>query len=589
MNMIMLQRDNKPVRSSRSSAVEAHHEVGRSYNCAQLSLAIRPSVIHGDGVFTTVDYVGVGEEGAARRTVGYLFGKIVTAARRNELQTGQGPPPADEDEIDYMNSSQANVENSIDLIETLGDEYVMLTSRQCPMSYLNSCEGVNEAKCAWAPVRLDLPDLRLDSPHAMDYRQFAVTMDASVSVLINTELVFSYSLSTNAVNMDDGDLDDDQKARTTRRRVQRSKHADESSQSRPRVKIEQDVISESDKAEHHMNVMTSIANASVPDFVCRPLTSGWTPDRCMGSHGYAHILATDLSRSFIAGIDVDEVRQVRPEDASKISANVSQYELMNSPVMIARQPKWQELIKQACESAGLHFDFTSSRPSHHLVAPILLASMPGDGQQDVHWDSRWGMEQKQRYENDERRPRYSVILIFSDGRSSSFPIWRMNGIATTSCDVDEPEVAAAAAKHMDERSFLLQPSWYHTCDVKRGDILIFDHRVPHHGVENKTDQERIVLFDVISSISYKDDPKQASYQYNPHQYIGEACGLGSPKHLLALMQCAGSDPLARFDKRDKEIIRKGIDKGLILLMQMHNLNSEQLNKKMTTLTNQLSK
>lgn len=576
--MILLANDDSSCRISRS-AKPSHVEVGLAYNCMQLSLQVKASNIPraGNGIFTMIDYVGIGNEGDARRDVGWLFGKIMTHAERNALVDGT-KEPADQYDIDYITSRSSGVENSLtlsDILSTSTSQSLIVTSLQCPMRCVNSCKGMSDEEIeqrGGVKVRFDLPKQAVEGN--MDYHLLAVTIDASISVRAGAELMMDYDMNDlTAANEGDGDggtHDEDEPARmkrNKRRRMNDNRARNIGEANEPQAKAQQRHTTSTASGHEHYendgeNMNIALASSVNLDFAFRPLSS--LPVRqCMDTHGYACVtpdLLGTASLDFIASVDVDAIRQVDASAASKISGSVDQYELKNSPVMMALMAKWRALVGLVCALVGIEFT-----DAHHLVAPIMLTSMDGAGQQDTHWDSRWGIEQKKRHDNDKRGKRYSIILSFKCGRSTSFPIWPLGFISTTESDHRDPIMANAAKRTMRDMAFLLLPPFFHSVPVEAGTVTIFDHRVPHHGMKNTTGEERIVLFDIISTQSFQQDPKQASYQYNPYQYISEAYGIGSPKHICALMECAKTNPLMRFSVRDRALIVKGVNEGVDLM------------------------
>lgn len=109
---------------------------------------------------------------------------------------------------------------------------------------------------------------------------------------------------------------------------------------------------------------------------------------------------------------------------------------------------------------------------------------------------------------------------------------------------------------MADVSFLLSPSLFHSVPVHPGDILVFKQSVVHHGVMNPNHEDRIILFDILSSKMTK---AQDKYQYYIWMWMRDAHGANSPQFAEALMEWKSQKPVARYGKQAAIESAEGID------------------------------
>lgn len=110
--------------------VDGDNEAGLEYNCRQLGLEVRQSDIRdaGRGLFVT-------NAMTKGTVVGYVFGIIRSAKRYGDIM--DDPSSAIGPEIEVAEDAANGILRAFSIDDTVGDEYSILMSRQCPIGVMN--------------------------------------------------------------------------------------------------------------------------------------------------------------------------------------------------------------------------------------------------------------------------------------------------------------------------------------------------------------------------------------------------------------------------------------------------------------------
>ena len=112
-------------------------------------------------------------------------------------------------------------------------------------------------------------------------------------------------------------------------------------------------------------------------------------------------------------------------------------------------------------------------------------------------------------------------------------------------------------------SIFLSEAWYHSVPAQTGDLLLFYQDVPHFGTQNNSDQRRMVAFDLLSDMSYRDNPDQDLHQIFPWviaQTASEPGKLG--KFIGALLDNQQYQPMAHYERPAQLRAREEIKKAM---------------------------
>lgn len=273
-------------------------------------------------------------------------------------------------------------------------------------------------------------------------------------------------------------------------------------------------------------------------FDARPLRDMTAKD-CYEINRYAFISAKDLAAAH--DVTIEQLQKIVKKLKTLKNARVRNKVIGGSVIMISIKAgsfkgrknvlaEWKALVKSAFGIIGVEMP-------EHMVAPNILISVPGQGEQDLHWDS---------YKPDEIK-RISIFFYLNPGRSTSVPIYPFGMIRHTG-ELQGQDDARRIAMQND--SMFLQPGCFHNIAVQPGDMMIMHHGVPHHGLQNREDKDRYVFFDTASPTNGN---HQTDWQYFEHQYCSDAFGEDSLSRYKALLNSLDKTPSHAIASRDKEL------------------------------------
>lgn len=158
----------------------------------------------------------------------------------------------------------------------------------------------------------------------------------------------------------------------------------------------------------------------------------------------------------------------------------------------------------------------------HVVVPKLLTSAPEAGRQGVHWDCKGGHLVHNKL---------SCVLYCTMTHSTALPRFPQNQFVS-----DNPA-------ELRRNAYLLDPEWYHSVPVFAGELAIFLQHVPHFGVRNRSSQNRVVLFTMLSP---SNEAAQDDHQFFRWMFMAEAFGTNSKQFAEALVENKQYSPLQRY-------------------------------------------
>lgn len=304
------------------------------------------------------------------------------------------------------------------------------------------------------------------------------------------------------------------------------------------------------------------------------------------TYGYALLSATPSSARL-----AERIRRLplaRVPTSSTIAGGVEQIALSDEDAAVLNfqssglQEDWNQLIHAAVEHVGIE---QVKEKEYSIVDYKILIAKPDKGEQAIHLDR----------EDDAGilRQVYSLILYCTSGvDSTSFPTFPTDKfvlpITQDLVDDSNKEVVTNAA---ELRAMIadgcLDVKNYHRCPVKAGDIAIFSQALPHYGTVNRTHEDRITLFSVLTpftgdmssaSPSASSPGEEASdsghtqdkYQFFRWQMFERAFGSESRELAFAVWQDRYHAPIHRFTEKEDKV---NYNKNLIrwkLLLPVHN-------------------
>lgn len=279
-----------------------------------------------------------------------------------------------------------------------------------------------------------------------------------------------------------------------------------------------------------------------------------SPAECLKLNGYTLVPSTDRSRSFAARATA---WLASPDmDVDRIAGDVDQFSLLKSAAYNNRGPKGESSMFEEFAAIVDELRQMLSLPNDclHLVGPAILRAAPGHGHQPLHYDSKDAAFSI---------GRYSIILYCTNTTSTSMPRYPHGALPLRAAVGETDEALEVRAEQMRKFAFLLVPSFYHSCDVTAGEIMVFEQSVIHHGVRNPSvDKPRILFFNILSNMTTLQDPLQGEYSFYIHLYFEECYGVESGAYIGALIDCCSMiNPLEKIsDQRDRrQTLRKCLE------------------------------
>ena len=111
----------------------------------------------------------------------------------------------------------------------------------------------------------------------------------------------------------------------------------------------------------------------------------------------------------------------------------------------------------------------------------IIISDPGKGLQRVHYDIK---------DYNTASKCYSCIMYCKHGDSTAVP-------STPLAELRELIYMLVKEKHHQIEITIIRPERFIIKSVEPGEILVFQSNVPHYGVTNYTDSERVVIFSLF--------------------------------------------------------------------------------------------
>ncbi|MDR3401417.1 MAG: hypothetical protein P4L99_02875, partial [Chthoniobacter sp.] len=182
----------------------------------------------------------------------------------------------------------------------------------------------------------------------------------------------------------------------------------------------------------------------------------------------------------------------------------------------------EHLVRSRAKEAGL-----KEVDKMFVVDIKLLSAPPGRGRQFPHWDHERGTKSEKMY---------TFLLCCTNGcYSTALPTFEFDERLAYSTD---PEEMRQVAHRVSDT-----PVNFHSAPMNVGDIIIFQHTLPHYGVANTMPTgNRQLLFCVLS-----DTPEwgQDVEQVSPWLFVGAAFGWTSKEFAESLHENRKHSPLDR--------------------------------------------
>ena len=166
---------------------------GLHLNSMQMGVEVRKSLIpnSGQGLFisSSKDYPMLNGE----RVIGYLFGIIRSKKRYNALI--KNPSCAIGPEIEVVEDAAKGILRAFSIETTVGDEYYIIISRQCPIGMINDLKLPidSDSPLRNQVVKIAQPNTYAELHGRMHWNTFPVTVSAGLS--IGSELYMKYNWS----------------------------------------------------------------------------------------------------------------------------------------------------------------------------------------------------------------------------------------------------------------------------------------------------------------------------------------------------------------------------------------------------------
>ena len=209
----------------------------------------------------------------------------------------------------------------------------------------------------------------------------------------------------------------------------------------------------------------------------------------------------------------------------------------------------ESLCRRACDAVG----FVHS--GLQFIEPKRLVSLPGEGEQAVHWDCAFA------YDTLPNTITFLLHCTEGDGiDTTALPLYS----ARERIPATQPRDAVAfGSEHMYIKTSrrrqlqsaipLLDKQHFHRVSARVGDVTLCRQSVPHYGTRNNSGGERVVLFDMFSS---SDLLTQDDFQFFRWQFVGEAFGRESLEYAQALVAGKEFESVERFREADEQSWRE---------------------------------
>ena len=220
----------------------------------------------------------------------------------------------------------------------------------------------------------------------------------------------------------------------------------------------------------------------------------------------------------------------------------------------------ESLCRRACDAVGI--DHTAL----HFIEPKRLVSLPGEGEQAVHWDCA--------YAYDTPPSTVTFLLHCSEGvgiDTTALPLYSSRECIpatrlrdTVAFGSERMRTRSSRCEQLQAAIPLLDKQHFHRVTARVGDVTLCRQSVPHYGTRNNSGGERVVLFAMLSGSRL---PSQDDFQFFRWQFVAEAFGCESVEYAQALVAGKEFESMERFpDERSWRFAVQLLEKhGLLQL------------------------
>ena len=209
----------------------------------------------------------------------------------------------------------------------------------------------------------------------------------------------------------------------------------------------------------------------------------------------------------------------------------------------------ESLCRRSCDALGV------DHSGLQFIEPKRLVSLPGEGEQAVHWDCAFA------YDTLPRTITFLLHCTEGDGiDTTALPLYsaRERIPATQPRDAvgfgsERMHIKTSRREQLQAAIPLLDKQHFHRVAARVGDVTLCRQSVPHYGTRNNSGGNRVVLFAMLSSC---DLLTQDDFQFFRWQFVGEAFGRESLEYAQALVVGKEFESVERFREADEQSWRE---------------------------------
>jgi hypothetical protein len=199
----------------------------------------------------------------------------------------------------------------------------------------------------------------------------------------------------------------------------------------------------------------------------------------------------------------------------------------------------ESLCRRACDAVGfVHSGLL-------FIEPKRLVSLPGQGEQAVHWDCAYA------YDTPPTTITFLLHCTEGDGIDmTALPLYsaRERIPATRPRDTvafgsERMHTTKSRRRQLQSAIPLLDKQHFHRVSARVGDVTLCRQSVPHYGTRNNSGGERVVLFAMLSASPL---PTQDDFQFFRWQFVAEAFGHESLEYAQSLVAGKEFESMERF-------------------------------------------
>ena len=339
------------------------------------------------------------------------------------------------------------------------------------------------------------------------------------------------------------------------------------------------IISKKKKSSSDMEVLNNIikvsSSKSKPDtplfeaMMNDPLVMKITAQQCMETFGYAYLPATNET-AVMAGECLKHVQKSpapiikdAAADHRTILGGMQQVSVHKSKVFGLDDPaglmvRIDAMFRQVAQTNKLFNGFKE----HKSCGFKILRAAKGQGQQPYHCDSPHVSQEVECI---------SVFLYTGEGHSTSVPRVPLTMISSD-----------ASPDELQDATLALHPQYFTHRATQRGDIMILNQAVFHHGMMHELDDDRIIGFNIYTTATVLSED-EGDYQFYEWMLYADAFGQRSDEFMASLVRNRMHSPILRYSSsaQQKRIIRSLLQYNIAQAQMCIDANSERIKARET--------